>query len=64
MCLRGTADGSLLGVRGTSAAGDLSHPDGGVPIPRNHVDGECESMVQVLYSSVVPGLSVPKQHNV
>ena len=45
VCLRGTADGSLLGIRGTSTSGDLSHPDGGVPIPRNHVNGECKPII-------------------
>jgi len=40
MRVRGPRHGRLLGVRGIAVARDFPHPDGRLPFPRNHVNGE------------------------
>jgi hypothetical protein len=40
MRVRGPRYGRLLGVGGIAVARDFPHPDGRLPLPRNHVNGE------------------------
>ena len=42
MRLRRPPHGRLLGGRGSAASSDVTHPDGGVPLPWHHVNGEQE----------------------
>ena len=38
--VRGPRHGRLLGGGGLAVAGDVPHPHGRLPFPRNHVNGE------------------------